>query len=374
MTATPDRGTGRVAVLDGLRLLAALSVVLFHFAGQVERGWHRSTHELFGGLQAVASLGWLGVNLFFLISGFVICMSAWGRPLSAFFASRVVRLYPAYWFAIVLTTAFVAVFPHLHGRRSGLQVLANLTMLQSPLGVPDVDPVYWTLWVELHFYLLFAVVVWRGVTYRRVVAFCLLWTVASVVATAARLPLVDLLVGPAYSGWFVAGIVLYLIYRHRPTLLLWGILGVSWVLTELRLTGLLATQSAKVGRDLGWWVPTLANLACFALVTVVALGWTDRLRHRWLTVAGSLTYPLYLIHLEIGWTTIRLLDGRVPPWPLLSGLIAAMLVLAWLVHRFVERPVARLMKPALTRALADLAGPADPVGRETVGRMRDDAR
>src|SRR6266508_2773730 len=217
------RQSHRLAVLDGLRLFAALSVVFFHYVGQEERGWEQSTRQMLEALHAPASLGWLGVNLFFLISCFVICMSSWGRSLGAFFTSRVVRLYPAYWFAVVLTTAFVAVLPMLHGRRGGLQVLVNLTMLQTPLGVHPVDPVYWTLWVELHFYLLFALVVWRGVTYRRVIAFCLLWIVASVFATAVHSPAADLLVGPEYSGYFVAGVAMYLMYRFRPTLLLWGI-------------------------------------------------------------------------------------------------------------------------------------------------------
>jgi peptidoglycan/LPS O-acetylase OafA/YrhL len=363
-----DRPAGthpRLVVLDGLRLFAALAVVFFHYVGQEQRGWEVSTARLFGWLHPVASLGWLGVNLFFLISGFVICMSSWGRSLGQFFTSRVVRLYPAYWFAVLLTTAFVAVLPLRDGHRNALQVLVNLTMLQSPMGVPDVDPVYWTLWVELHFYLLFAVVVWRGVTYRRAVAFCLLWTVASVLVMARPSPLTEVLIGPGYASYFIAGIAMYLMHRFGPTVLLWGIVVCSWVLSEHQLSAMLTQQSAKVGRDLGWWVPTLVNLGLFVVMATVALGWLDRVRGRWLVVAGSLTYPLYLLHLEVGWTIILVLDPAIPHWPLLFAIVAAMLLLAWLVHRYVERPVAGWLKPRLTVAVPACVGPPPRAARST---------
>ena len=65
------------------------------------------------------------------------------------------------------------------------QVAANLTMLQNPLGVHDIDPSYWTLAVELRFYLLFAIVLAIGVTYRRVVYFCVVWLAVSVFVWAS---------------------------------------------------------------------------------------------------------------------------------------------------------------------------------------------
>lgn len=94
---------------------------------------------------------------------------------SEFFTSRVVRLFPAYWFAVIATTAVVTLVPGGIVRRRWSDVLVNLTMLQQPLGVPHVDGVYWTLAAELNFYLLFMLVVWRGVTYRSVLVFSLVW-------------------------------------------------------------------------------------------------------------------------------------------------------------------------------------------------------
>jgi len=141
-------------VLDGLRLCAALGVVAYHFTGfepGVRKAWGVPATQAFPGLTQVTSYGWLGVELFFLISGFVICMSCWDRDAGAFFRSRVIRLFPAYWAAVAVTFTVVALFSDFD-RVSMPDALLNLTMLNRPLGVKSIDSVYWTLWVEACFY------------------------------------------------------------------------------------------------------------------------------------------------------------------------------------------------------------------------------
>ncbi|MEV4556925.1 acyltransferase [Kitasatospora sp. NPDC049285] len=346
----------RLVALDGLRLVAALLVVFHHYVGYgggpdaAHNAWGRTTAQVFPTASRFGTYTWTGVELFFLISGFVICMSSWGRGLGAFFVSRVVRLYPAYWFAVLATTAVLTLWPVLHHPAHVRDVLLNLTMLHEPLGVGSVDAVYWTLWVEMRFYLLFALVVWKGLTYRRVVAFCLLWSVASVFA--GRLPFADYVVMPEFSSYFVAGIAMYLMYRHGPTPLLWGIVLLSWLFSVNQVARYSLGLSDQLGHPMREMpaiaLMTLGYLAMIAL----ALGKLSWLRGRWLTIAGALTYPLYLMHEEIGWTAIRLLHGRIAPWPLVGLLTAGMLLAAWLVHRLVERPLSRALKHRLTDALA----------------------
>ncbi|MFK0294242.1 acyltransferase family protein [Streptomyces sp. NPDC090442] len=171
--------------MDGLRLLAALAVVLYHFVAR-EGAWSSDAKALFPDSFSLAAYGWLGVQLFFLISGFVICMSCWGRSLGDFFTSRVVRLFPAYWFAVLATAAGLIVFRGDGDRLSWRTVLTNLTMLHEPLGVEHVDGVYWTLFAEMRFYLLFAALAWWALAYRRVLAFagCGWWPARSSPTTA----------------------------------------------------------------------------------------------------------------------------------------------------------------------------------------------
>jgi peptidoglycan/LPS O-acetylase OafA/YrhL len=238
-------------------------------------------------------------------------------------------------------------------------VLVNLTMLQGPMQVPAVDGVYWTLWTELHFYLLFALVVWRGVTYRRAVLFCLLWTVASVAVTGTPNRTLHLLVGPVESSYFVAGVAMYLIYRFRPSALLWGIIGVSWVLSLYRIRPTAGGVDVIGGTHLPWPVTAGVVTAIFLVMVAVALGWFRAVRWRWLTVAGALTYPLYLLHQRLGWAAIAALRGTMPRPLVLLTVVVGMLVAAWLVHRLVERPLAARGRTWLRQAVTDIRA-ADP--------------
>ena len=348
----------RLAALDGLRLVAALAVASYHLtvAWRVD-GVHLPAYFL-PHASHVTIYGFLGVELFFLISGFVIPMSGWGRPLGAFFASRVSRLYPAYWAGVVITTLVMLVLPvrggvPVNGLPNPAGVLVNLTMLQEPIGVPAVDTVYWTLFVELRFYLLFAIVVWAGTTYRRVVLFCALWLTVAVLAPSWQLPMVNLVAVPDFAPYFVAGLALYLIHRFGPTPLLYGIVGMAWLVSLARLGDRLG--QLRPGFGVPAWPGYLIVSACFALLLAIAHGWTDRIRWRWLTVAGALTYPVYLLHQRIGYTLVRhawQLTGA-PVWLLIAAALTVVTGLAWLVHRYLERPLARWLRTALTRGIGE---------------------
>ncbi|WP_327067326.1 acyltransferase family protein [Kitasatospora sp. NBC_01302] len=363
--AEQSRGSGkhsrpRLYVLDGMRLLAALSVMSFHLIGKPvgwEQTWHGRPDQLMPGLHGVAIYGWIGVELFFLISGFVICMSCWGKRPQDFFVSRVVRLYPAYWAAIAITTAVVlwAGYPFSTVKDlTARNVMVNATMLPSPLGAPLVDPSYWTLWVEMLFYVLFAVVVARGLTYRRVVAFCGIWTFLAAIAPSVNFPLLSAVVQPGYAPLFVAGITMYLMYRFGKNLLLWGMLGFSFLLAQYQLLGTVQMYQMYLPQHISWSVAAGLLTLCFLLVLAAAIGWFNWIKWRWLTVAGSLTYPLYLLHQEIGTTMICWLRQSMQPYAVLAVVVPSLLLLAYMVHRLVERPLTRGMKKGLDSAFASL--------------------
>ncbi|MFI1578648.1 acyltransferase family protein [Embleya sp. NPDC020630] len=247
-------------------------------------------------------------------------------------------------------------------------VLANLTMLQKPLGAENIDPVYWTLWVELCFYLMFAVVVWRGVTYRRVVLFCGLWTVGSVIAYGIHNDTLTMLVNPVYSPFFIAGMAYYLMYRFRSTPLLWGIVGISWVLSAhyalTKTSGAIPWSQWEPRR--AWILVVLTGI--YAVVAIVALGWTSRIRWRWLSTAGAMTFPLYLTHFTLGLITIHHFRGRLSPPVLIACVAAGCVVLAYLLQRFVERPLGRSLRSALNRGhLPDVPAAQAPAPGRSAG-------
>ncbi|MEU8348981.1 acyltransferase, partial [Streptomyces sp. NPDC048845] len=298
------------------------------------------------------SYGNLGVQIFFVISGFVICMSGWGRPLRSFFASRVSRLFPAYWVAVALVTLVFALPWVAFDAVSPSHALVNMTMLQMPLGAERVLGVCWTLWVELRFYALFALcVVLPGASRQRVVLFCAVWTLASAVAEASGEPLLDVVLMPEYSAYFIGGIGLYLLHRDRRDAVAWGIVIVSWLIGQ------------HYAVDRLWHPPNpdffsyrssvgiiLVVTAGFVAVGLIALGYLRWANWRWLTVAGALTYPFYLVHEHLGWVSVQFLHRTLglPSAVTFAGTIAAMLLLAWLLYRCVETPLTPWIRRMLT--------------------------
>ncbi|MFD5059556.1 acyltransferase family protein [Streptomyces sp. NPDC058394] len=352
---TAGRARPRLYVIDGIRLVAALMVALHHYAGTSRVNqpgnafWGRPVSEIMPTVFRFASFGWIGVEIFFVISGFVICMSCWGRTPKDFFVSRVIRLYPAYWFAVAFTVAVLVALPGVWGRPQGRDILLNLTMLQSGSGVQNVDAVYWTLWSEMRFYLLFMVMVAMGLTYRRVVVFCCVWGAAAMLAPVSKFPLLVLAADPSGAWYFIAGLALYLMHRFGQDLLLWGILAMAWLMGQRELGLRVAYEGVSS------WRGSVLIFTVFLLVMVaVALGLTDHIRWKWLVTAGCLTYPLYLMHYVTGTTLISRLHDAMDARLLVALVIAGFLVLSWLVHRLVERPVARLLKRGLESSFTRL--------------------
>ena len=136
----------RYQELDALRGISVLLVVFFHFTmGKSE-------------FNSVFKLGVTGVDLFFIISGFVIFISlqqiSRGRD---FVINRISRLYPTYCSSVTFTFLLLFLYS-LYSKESissylPFKYLGNLTMIQFYLNIPDLDGPYWSLIVELLFYL-----------------------------------------------------------------------------------------------------------------------------------------------------------------------------------------------------------------------------
>jgi peptidoglycan/LPS O-acetylase OafA/YrhL len=177
---------------------------------------------------------------------------------------------------------------------------------------------------------------------------------------------------PSAAPYFIAGIAIYLLHRFGHNVLTWGVLGVNAAVGMRYAVGRGAGYSGSVvATTLNSWV-VVGILACaMALIVAIARGRLNWVRWRWVTVAGALTYPFYLVHERIGWAAIRVLyvHWHLSAYVVLPVVLAAMLVLSYAIHRFVERPLAPLLKRALARVPLDAfpqphgrTGPAAPEG------------
>ncbi|MGY5886039.1 acyltransferase family protein [Modestobacter lacusdianchii] len=377
-----DRQQGRLELLDGLRFLAALSVVAFHFTARESPSWD--------GLAVPADLEWLGrwtvygelgVPLFFIISGFVLLMTAWDRSVPSFIASRVGRLFPAYWVAVAFSMVLVLVlwpeqWPTLGRVITEPGALLNLTMVQTAFGAPDIDGPYWTLWYELRFYFLVVLLMLVGITRARVLAFATLWPIVAAVAQGSGSGLLTTVLMPEYACYFAGGMLLYLIRRDGHDLGTWLLVGLQCVIG----VGISVPRYQDLhAADLTWGRSSLllgvGIVACFGLVALVTLGPVAGRRFRGMGWLGALTYPLYLVHENLGWYVIHLLSDRTGPLAAVLLATVAALLAAVLVHHLVERPTA----PRLRRVVTDMllrgaapAGTAQPSQTTALGMSTED--
>lgn len=355
---TPERSTSRLRALDGLRFAAAGGVVLYHFTARWSTAWGEEPGDRFPAVGQVTSYFALAPELFFVVSGFVILWTAWGRTVPAVVASRLARIFPAYWTALALTS-FLLLALWREGKQISLsEVAVNITLLQEPLGVRHVDGVYWTLWTELRFYALIVVLVAIGLTRRRVLVFAGLWPLAAVLTDAAGWSVVSTVLISQYAPMFAGGMLLYLIHRDGHARVPWLLLAGNVVLA---LFTIIPAQMRTLTRNTAFEPsPVLLGLvvvACFGAVAALTLTRLQRIDWPVLTALGALTYPLYLVHEFWGWWVIHLVQAHVPTAVALGAAGAASLALAWVVHHGVEKrlnpPMRRWIERRLSRPEAD---------------------
>lgn len=327
---------GRFRELDGLRGLAAAGVVAFHvltLSESMQLGLDPWSLRL--------GFGAYGVQLFFLISGFVILLTVRrSRNAMDFVVARLTRLYPAFWVSLTITLAVSILGPLAWMSYSAMQVLANYTMVPEVFGFKNVDGSYWTLFVELVFYAVMAVAAAVGVVRdeRRLVSLAVAWSLASVAIAAALYPvreqdiigMISTALIIQYAPLFATGMLMLLV-RERGV---WD--------HRVFLTAASAVATAALVQSGAAALATAGMVVVFLWVTTRRS--VPMLRSRPVTFLGDISYPWYLLHQNISYVVLAMVSNR---W---LGTVAALLgtiALAWVVHRTVEIG----LSPRLRRSL-----------------------
>ncbi len=267
--------------LQLLRAFAAISVVLFHIIDTA------STYSLdTRGLKLLAGWGAYGVDLFFVISGFVMFHSQLQQRVTpgVFFKKRLIRIVPIYWSLTVLVAVAYLLLPALFRE---LQVTTSWTLSSLAFlswwwnGSQPLLYVGWTLEWEMAFYLLFAL---------------------SLAAKSLRVQMSVLVAGLAllalYSGYlivieFLFGIIAAYIYHyHKPTAAtgwLLVIVGIALLLVTLQSQYRMLVMELGVQRVLHWGVP--------ALLIVLGVSLIQQFKWGWLHYLGHASYSIYLIQM-----------------------------------------------------------------------------
>lgn len=360
-----DSSIAHVPELDGLRGIAILLVLLFHSA------------------QHVFAFGWMGVDLFFVLSGFLISaglLRSVGRPhfFRDFYVKRALRIWPIY--LLLLAVAFIAL-PALLGIDEPSGSISYLLYFQNfvhPLNTPEGLGQLWSLAVEEHFYLLWPVIVF--VLSRRGVERCALALIA--VAPLARL----LLIATGAPAWTIY----YLTPCRVDALALGAWLAVYAAKEESprhqlrRWSGPIALSCAAVAVPLAFWfggdvmngtvpalypnlragVLTLTAFAGAGCVGYAIASGSDRvsrlLRNRLLGYFGKISYGMYMYHALIFAAVSRQIEsGSSKTESLRTQCLRALLeigatvLVASVSWYALERPILRcksLLRPGALRA------------------------
>jgi peptidoglycan/LPS O-acetylase OafA/YrhL len=347
----------RIQFLDGLRGIAIFFVLLFHaysrWPGIVPYGTEFEQVLLFKN-------GWLGVYLFFMISGFVIFMSLEkSRNFQDFFIKRWIRLFPAM-LACSLVVFLTASF--FYERPAGTPVLRDLlpglTFIEpywwqlitgSPQGL--LEGAFWSLFVEIKLYFV------AGIFYFLIGGQRMIWVLVFLFLVAVITPFFNHVFEEngwnqartilyAFSGqpcgWFAAGALFYRYYKEQEKRLFITAVVVA-------MASAFAIGRGDYGREVFVWDE--ASAAIFVVLLFTAAILNDRVKNilssRMLLFMGFISYPLYLIH-ENMMISLIVKTNSVMPWipSILLPTIPIVFIIgvAWLIAKFVDPPARAFLK------------------------------
>ena len=333
--------------LDFLRGLACLAVVLFHYVSRGPRGdaagsWLPGVSM--PALDSITRYGYLGVHLFFAISGFVIIMSTERATPRSFAVSRISRLYPAFWVAAPVAALAALFFHDTRWQASVSTVLLNLTMVPHWFNAPLVDAAYWSLAVEIHFYIAVWLILRLGLI-EKIDWILLAWLATSTINTLRpSWPLIFWL-NAQWAPFFAIGILSYIVRKRGITKLRLGMALLALVLAVVNALVEARDFGPSMQLDRSPWVVAMVVAGIFFVFSCIAFRVWQMQASPFVAALGLLTYPVYLLHQNLAYVMF----GALQPPPHYAGtallfIFAAIVLLAWIVNLYVERKVAPLLK------------------------------
>ncbi|WP_331300939.1 acyltransferase [Methylobacterium oryzae] len=355
--------------LDAARFLAAMLVMTFHLGAYAWQAPLSTAGRAFDAAAAYPDLfawtwfGWIGVELFFVISGFVIAYSAEHATARTFLRSRLLRLVPAVWICATLTVLVSLAIGRMGSVRHVLRAYLDCALF-VPVE-PWLDGVYWTLGVEIAFYGLVFALLGFG-RFRSIGPVCAVVGGASTFFWCATLAVPNLAALAAnrvaeltllrHGCFFALGVFLWLSLVKGLTAGRLCVIALCAVGALVEIGDAAASFLVQMGRSEGPLLPRVVFAGCVLMIVASVLGnaWLRaRLGQTGCTLArrlGLMTYPLYLLHNVNGAALIhRLVSAGVPPYAALAAACCAMLLLSFAVMRGAEPVVRARLSTGLDR-------------------------
>ncbi|HHN4622774.1 TPA: acyltransferase family protein [Klebsiella pneumoniae] len=328
----------RLPLLDLTRWFAALAVVIFHYFYMVS-----DVRNDYPYAQCFIKYAYLAVQLFFIISGFVIFMSVDNKkgPF-VFLTSRFIRLYPAYIISVFLTFAFVYLIPISYPFDFN-DFFGNLTMIPSLLGSKPANPAYWSLAIEIFFYLYVFILLFFVSNIKKLYVFMLLWLLISILNIFCSIQFLEKLFLLKYCSLFVGGAGLYMHARFKNIFYLYA------ALLSLPVSIYYAIEhSIKLSNILPYFYFSSYTVSFIVSIFYAWVCFSSRIYNlKWIDsnvislLAGS-SYVLYVIHETIGRELIQEYYERFEHFLILIAILAV--ILSLIIHAYLEKPLSLYLK------------------------------
>jgi exopolysaccharide production protein ExoZ len=348
--------------MEGMRGFAVFLVFLAHYSQAIEGRWPNlaEVHELHRVLQAI---GQVGVDLFFILSGYLIYGSLISReqPFLQFMKRRVQRLYPAFTVVFAVYLLLSVVMPSeskIPGPWSAgvVYIVQNYLMLPGLFPIKPMIAVAWSLSYEMFYYLALPVVI-VGLNLRRRST---RWRATFFIAlTVTFLAYCGVFSGPVRLAMFTAGILLFEVTKRKAFPIPSSGVGLAALVVGLLVT-LLPAFGYKVGvlpTSVLWVTFFLLCLACFERPKswlAQGFAWTPL---RWL---GNMSYSYYLIHglaVKVGFVALGVLMPKLDLgvyglfWWLMPVMFVLSLIPSAALFLLIERPFSLAPKSSSTSRL-----------------------
>ena len=287
-----DRQINRINQIDVLRGIAIIFVVCFHFM------WHESPEYLLrddNWSLELASYGWTGVDIFFIVSGFCIAMTIEKIPnIFEFYLRRFARIYPAYVFCGLITLIFFTFFD-LPGKEvdwfTGFMNLVFANIIPS-FNFQYIDGIYWALIIELKFYVIFGLIYYTCKDLNKSIFF---WTILVICLNAVLLIDNNLILSLSsispHANLFLVGIICYNFKKIN--------LKYKIVLIILSLLNIFINER---------YAENQLYFMILILSTFLFLKLDINLKINFISRIGLISYSWYLIHNAVGLIIIRELN------------------------------------------------------------------
>ena len=349
----------RIEILDGFRALAILMVLSFHYFSRWTPPRWTSNYYPYGGKYAefpLFNFGFLGVEFFFVISGFVISLTLFGsRSIREFVAKRIARLWPAMFICSLITLIALVAIPQTMFEAKIRNLVPSLLfidpyLLQKVFGISSnwMDNAYWSLFVEVRFYF-WAAIIYFSFPKRFLEAFSAFSAGVLMVFLTGKFCVTqvqtatDLIFFPAYVAWFLMGVGFYHLYENKKTRLAHSVIAASLLVQWLKvwfkeLHG--SGSSVMIGHSVA-----------FGLIVLVFYGFVYR--PKWLACfgwsfvsqVGAASYSLYLLHQNLGVALIRYASERFGfPGEIVTVCVMGLLIVGAIgIYRYWEIPAKKLV-------------------------------